>query len=371
MKAVAVFPGAHEVRLVSEEEPRIVRPDQVKLRMLEVGICGTDKEICAFEYGTPPPSSEHLVLGHESLAEVAEVGPAVTGVKVGDLVVTTVRRPCAHPECQACRSGSPDFCSTGDFAESGIKERHGFMAEMVVEEERYLNVVPRELRAVAVLVEPLTIAEKALTQGWWVQQRLPWLHDARIAEGGARGHRAAVLGAGAVGILGAMALLRAGFETYVYARTPAPNAKSRLVESLGARYLSADPAVADDLAALRGTVEVIYEAVGDPKVTAEMLGLLGANGICLLTGVPGRPEPFEVVGGPRMRDLVLRNQVVLGIVNAGKEAYTAAIRDLGAFVERWPEEVRSLIAHRYPVEEHREPLLGRAGGIKNTLAFAA
>jgi threonine dehydrogenase-like Zn-dependent dehydrogenase len=231
-------------------------------------------------------------------------------------------------------------------------------------------VVPPDLREIAVLVEPLTIAEKGLLQGWWVERRLPWLRDARLSDGAARGHRAAVLGAGAVGILGTMALLRAGFETYVYDRATAPSVKSRLVEALGARYISPDPSHAEELAALRGTVEVIYEAVGAPKVTAEMLRLLAANGICVLTGVPGSLEPFLVEGGPRVRDLVLKNQVVLGVVNAGKEAYTAAIRDLGDFADRWPNEIRSLIAHRYPVEDYREPLLGRPEGIKNVLTFA-
>ena len=54
MKAVAVFPGTKEVKVIEHEAPHITEPDQVKVRMLEIGICGTDKEICAFEYGTPP-----------------------------------------------------------------------------------------------------------------------------------------------------------------------------------------------------------------------------------------------------------------------------------------------------------------------------
>ena len=86
----------------------------------------------------------------------------------------TVRRPCPHPHCVACREGRQDFCYTGDFTERGIKQNHGYMTEFVVEEERYLNPVPRDLRDVAVLVEPLTIAEKSLEQLWMVQRRLPW-----------------------------------------------------------------------------------------------------------------------------------------------------------------------------------------------------
>jgi len=104
MKAVAVFPGAREVKVVDKELPRLVEPDEVMLRLLDVGICGTDKEICSFEYGTPPAGEDHLVIGHEALAEVVEIGSAVSGLRPGDLVVPTVRRPCPHPGCLSCRS---------------------------------------------------------------------------------------------------------------------------------------------------------------------------------------------------------------------------------------------------------------------------
>src|SRR5579871_577092 len=175
MKAVAAFPADRRIGLVDHPEPRIVSPTEVKMRMLDVGICGTDKEIAAFDYGTPPEGSPYLIIGHESLGEVIETGAQVSRVKKGDLAVPTVRRPCDDPRCVACRKGRQDFCYSGRFTERGINQRHGYMAEFVVEEERYLNPAPRALRDVAVLVEPLTIAEKALTQLWQVQKRLPWV----------------------------------------------------------------------------------------------------------------------------------------------------------------------------------------------------
>src|SRR5215510_11763636 len=96
MRAIAVFPTAREVQLIDVEEPQITQPTEVKLRMLEVGICGTDKEICSFQYGAPPAGSEYLIIGHESLGQVVEVGPEVHDIVVGDLVVTMVRRACPH-----------------------------------------------------------------------------------------------------------------------------------------------------------------------------------------------------------------------------------------------------------------------------------
>lgn len=370
MKALAIFPARREVRLIDHPEPAVTSPTGVKLRMLEVGICGTDREIVGFQYGTPPPGSEYLVLGHESLGEVIEVGAAVTRVKLGDLVVTMVRRPCPHPECLACPADRQDFCYTGDFTERGIKGAHGFATEFVVDDEKYMNVVPRELREVAVLTEPLTIAEKAITQVWQVQQRLPWACP--IGPSGEPGscHRAVVLGAGPVGLLGAMALVNAGFETTVYSRASGLQDKARLVESFGARYAAAETTTLQQLAERVGNIDLVYEATGAARVSFEMMEVLGTNGVFIFTGVPGRKGPIELDADLIMRNLVLANQVVFGTVNANRDAFEAAIRDLGTFVARWPEAVRGLITGRFPIEKATELLLGEPGGIKNVIRIA-
>jgi len=329
MKAIAVTPRIKEVKIINQAEPNIVSPTDVKLRMLEAGVCGTDKEICAFEYGTPPSGSEQLVIAHESLGEVVEVGPSVTRVKVGDLVVPMVRRPCPHDYCEACRSDRQDFCFTGDFQERGIKERHGFMAQYVVDDQKYMNVVPKEMRDVAVLVEPLTIAEKGLTQVWQVQQRLPWSCSVAPGKAAAYRHRAVVLGAGPVGLLGAMALVNNDFDTYVYSRESAPNPKSQLLESIGAHYISSEKITPEMLPQQVGNIDLVYEATGASNVSFEMMKYLGTNGIFIFTGVPGRKGPIEVETDLIMRNLVLKNQVVFGTVNAGRDSFENSIRTSG------------------------------------------
>jgi glucose 1-dehydrogenase len=370
MKAIAVVPEGRKVELIDHDEPRISAPTEVKLRMLEVGVCGTDREICAFQYGTPPNGSGHLVIGHESLGEVVEVGSEVSRVKVGDIVVTMVRRPCDHDDCLACRSDRQDFCYTGDFAERGIKTAHGFMTEFVVDDQKYMNVVPRKLRDVAILVEPLTIAEKALTQIWQVQQRLPWDCPHVGEKGRGHCHTAVVLGAGPVGLLGAMALAAVDFDVYVYSREAAPNPKSQIVDAIGGHYVSALDTSVQQLADRVGNIDVVYEATGASSISFEVLKVLGTNGVFVFTGVPGRKAPIEVDTDLIMRDLVLKNQVVFGTVNAGRGTFEDAIRDLGVFMERWPDTVRALITGRYPIEAHRELLLGQAAGIKNVITLA-
>jgi len=367
MKAIAVTPRIKEVQIINQAEPKILSPTDVKLRMLEAGVCGTDKEICAFEYGTPPKGSEQLVIGHESLGEVVEVGPQVTRVKIGDLAVPMVRRPCPHDYCVACCADRQDFCFTGDFQERGIKERHGFMAQYVVDDEKYMSVVPKEMRDVAILVEPLTIAEKGLLQVWQVQQRLPWSCPVTPGKAAAHCHRAVVLGAGPVGLLGAMALVNNDFDTYVYSRESASNPKSQLLESIGAHYISSEKITPEMLPQHIGNIDLVYEATGASSLSFEMMKYLGTNGIFIFTGVPGRKGPIEVDTDLIMRDLVLKNQVVFGTVNAGRDSFENSIRDLGAFKKRWPQAVRALISGRFPMDAYKDLLLGRSGGIKNVI----
>lgn len=357
MRAVAVTPGRREVGVVDAPAP-VPAAGEVLLRTLEVGICGTDREIAAFEYGTPPPGEDTLVIGHESLAEVAEGGE---GLAHGDLVVAMVRRPCGKPRCRPCAAGRQDFCVTGAYRERGIKEAHGFMTERFCDEPRYLHRVPPELRDCAVLVEPLTIAEKVLAEVWEIQQRLPWVDAPR-----GDGQRSVVLGAGPVGLLGAMALRGAGFAVTVCDRRPAPNEKAAVAEAIGAEYVSLTEV---DVAEL-GHIDLVYEAVGASAPAFEMLRQLGDNGIFAFTGVPGRKARVELDAEALMRNLVLRNQVVFGSVNAPAEAYARAIDDLGAFKRRWPGAVAAMISGRHPLEAALDLLRERRSGIKHVIAIA-
>jgi glucose 1-dehydrogenase len=367
MKAIAVFPSKREVHLIDHPEPAIISPTQAKMRVLEVGVCGTDREITTFQYGTPPEGFEYLVIGHESLSEVVEIGAQVSKVKPGDLVVMTVRRPCPHDWCMACSQGRQDFCYSGDFTERGIKQRHGYMTELVVEEERYLNVVPRELRDVAVLVEPLTIAEKSLEQLWAIQQRLPWACPVVPGQAPGHCHRAVVLGAGPVGILGAMALRVSGFDVTLYSRSPQHAETNAIATAIGAQYVAAETHSVDDLAKLAGPIDVVYEAMGASSVAFDVIQRLGANGIFIFTGVPGDRGPNQVDTDRIMREMVLGNRAIVGSVNAPPQAFQTAIEHLHAFIDRWPDAIRSVITARFPIERAFEPLSGLGGGVKNVI----
>jgi glucose 1-dehydrogenase len=361
MRAMAVFPRERKLRIVEMPRPESKGEHDVTVKVREVGICGTDREICGFHYGTPPAGSERLVLGHEALGEVIGVGPSVRSLAPGDLVAIMVRRPCNDASCLACRAGRQDFCTTGHFRERGINQADGFMTELVVEDERYLIKVPPALADVGVLIEPLTIAAKASVELQAILHRYPWEPT---------GLRALVLGAGPIGLLGAMMLVAKNIDTFVYSLEPADSERARLVRSFGGEYVSARDTQITELGSRIGPCDVIFEAVGTAWVAFSALNALAANGVCILSGVPAGDKAIEIDLDGIMRDIVLKNQVLFGTVNASRAAFEASVEKLEQFMTLFPSAVRSLITERVGLEEAPR-LLARSGGIKQVIALAA
>jgi glucose 1-dehydrogenase len=363
MKGAAVFPGTRKLGIVNDvPEPQLSGATGVKLRMLQIGVCATDREIASFVFGTPPEGSNYLVLGHEGFAEVIETGPEVRGLQPGDLVVPTVRRPCDDPSCTACRNGRPDFCMTGLYHEHGIMHMHGFMTEFVVGEACYMRSVPPSIREAAVLVEPLTIAEKAFMQADQIQMRLPWNKEPET-------QNAVVLGAGPVGLLGAMALRLRGCQVTVYSREREPDPRADITRAIGATYVSSQEKSPEQMAAMIGNIDLIYEATGSATIAFAAMNILGRNGVLILTGVPGAHGPQAIDLGALLTSMTLKNQCLLATVNAGNDAFDRAIADLSEFCARWPDAVRGLITGRFTLEQFESPLHNGAG-IKNIIEMS-
>jgi glucose 1-dehydrogenase len=350
MKAVVVRPDKQEVEIRELDRPRIASPTDVLVRMLEVGVCGTDASICSGDHGDPPEGEDFIVPGHEGFGEVVEVGDAVQALSPGDLVVPTVRRPCPHGHCVACRTGNQDFCTTGDYLERGIEGVHGFASEYVVEDALYLCRVPPELRDVTVLAEPLSVAEKGLRQFTAIQRRLPWLSNADTAVM-LEQCRAVVLGGGPIGLLGCMLLRLYQVPVVVYSRDRAPSPESALTEAVGGEYVSSEEEDFEALVERIGRVDLVYEGTGAAELMFEVLPHVARNGVFIATGVPGTGGEAEIEADTVMRELVRRNQTLVGTVNASHTDFERAVEHLGEMLQRWPDAVRGLITHRHEASE--------------------
>jgi threonine dehydrogenase-like Zn-dependent dehydrogenase len=352
MRAVVVRPNQPgAVEMIDVERPSIAA-DEVLIAMRDVGIDGTDHDVIKGEHGDKaPPGDDFLILGHESLGQVVEVGSRVRALSEGDWVVCTVRRP---DGCPNCRRRQYDMCLWGKYTERGIKGAHGFLADYAKERSTFVIPVPVTVRRVGALIEPLSILEKAIAQVWAIQRRLYW-----------RPSTALVFGLGTIGILGALLLRLRGLETHVYSRDPPDSREATLVREVGVNYIStetiADPA---ELRDALGRADVMIEATGAAKIAAAAMTLVEPNSILCLLSITGGSEPLSMDVAALNQRLVLGNGVVFGSVNSSRPHFEQAISHLSDFEERWPGFTSRLITRRVPFDKYKEALVERDGDIK-------
>jgi len=347
MKAVAVFPGKPgSIHLAELPKPRIddiPNGRGVLVKVLRVGLDGTDKEINAAEYGAAPPGFDFLVVGHESFGRVEEVGPNVTELVPGDYVVATVRRP-GHSIYDVI--GTNDMTTDDVYYERGINLRHGYLAEYYAEDVEFVVKIPQGLKEVGVLLEPTTVVEKGIAQAYEIQRRLRvW-----------RPRKAAVMGAGTIGLLAAMALRIRGLEVTVFGLDRRPYLNSDLIESLGARYVSTMDLSVAGAAGRYGPFDLIFEATGYSPIVFESMQALAKNGILVLSSVTGGDRTIEVPSDRINLDFVLGNRVMVGTVNANREYFEIGVRDLATCEAEYPGWLPRLLTHPVDGLENYEQL---------------
>lgn len=357
MRAVTVVPGRAHSLTVRDDVPEPPRDErQALVRVLETGICGTDVEIESNLYGEAPAGSPYLILGHENLG-VVERTPDGSALRRGDLVVSTVRRPCPE-RCRSCADGQQDMCLTGHYLERGIKGLHGFMCDFYAESPHYLVHVPAELRAIAVLLEPLSFIEKGVEQALRIQQRLVW--EPRTA---------LVLGAGPVGLLAGLTLTLRGLTVTLASRGPADSASARLAQDAGMRYVSTRTTPVEELGSTVGDIDVVFESTGAAPVVMPAIKALGPDGVCILASVTPIEAKSEIDVAAWNRHLVLGNRVVFGTVNAGRRHFEAGVRDLASARARLPGWLERMITRRVPPADARQAFERGPSDIKSVLRF--
>jgi threonine dehydrogenase-like Zn-dependent dehydrogenase len=346
MKAVAVVPGRPDsVHLAELPRPRVEDVPGgrgVLVKVLRVGVDGTDREINAAEYGAAPPGYEFLVIGHEGFGQVVEVGPAVTELRPGDYVVATVRRPGSSIYDAI---GTNDMTTDDTYLERGINLRHGYLTEYYVDDEEFIVKVPQGLKDVAVLLEPTTVVEKGIAQAYEIQRRLRvW-----------RPRRAAVLGAGTIGLLATLALRLRGIDVSVFGLTRKPYLNSDLIEALGARYESTRDLPVLQAARDSGPFDLIFEATGFAPIVFDAMQALAKNGVLVLSSVTGGDHRIEVPADRINLDFVLGNKVMVGTVNANREYFEAGVKDLAQAEAAYPGWLSRLLTHPVTgLEQYRE-----------------
>ena len=336
MKAIAVFPGTpnsmHLASLAKPSPDEIPNGRGVLVKVLRVGVDGTDKEINAAEYGAAPPGYDFLVTGHESFGRVEAVGSNVAELASGDYVVATVRRPGSSVYDTI---GTYDMTTDDVYYERGINLRHGYLTEYYVDDAEYIVKVPKGLKDVGVLLEPLTVVEKGIAQAYEIQRRLRVWHP----------RKAAVMGAGTIGLLAALALRLRGLDVTVFGRTAAPYLNSDLVEAIGARYESTEAHPIMEGGVRYGPFDIIFEATGSSVVVFASMRVLAKNGVLVLSSVTGGDNCIQVPADRINLEFVLGNKVMVGTVNANREYFEAGVRDMAQAEAEYPGWLRRLLTH--------------------------
>jgi glucose 1-dehydrogenase len=337
VQALVVEPGRADTTRIEDVAGVEARDGEILVRTLEVGVCGTDREISEGHFGIAPADERLLVLGHEALGVVERDGYGFTR---GELVTATVRRSCGR--CIACAEGSPDSCLTGDYSERGITRLHGYARELVAEDPAQLVAIPSSLGRLGVLAEPTSICERALRHARTIGGRQPWQLE-----------RALVIGAGAIGLLTTYLLRLADVEVWTASLEPA----NELVEASGASYVSTQDNDLSDL----GTFDLVVEAAGNAELMARTLGRLRRSGVACMLGIDPREQAVEIDGRVLGVDLILENRVLFGSVNAQRQDWLAAVADLDRAQDRWPEPLEQFVQLRVPLDRFQEAFEHRGG----------
>lgn len=348
MKAVAVHPGEpNSMHLRDVPRPSVSDiPDGrgVLVRVLQVGVDATDREVNDAEYGKSPGEDDYLILGHESLGIVEEVGPGVDELEPGDYVAAIVRRP---GESVYDTIGLYDMTTDDEYFERGINRLHGYLTEYYVEHEQFVVRVPTGCSDIGVLTEPMSIVEKAIHQTYEIQRRMKiW-----------RPKRAAVMGTGTLGLLAVLALRLRGIQVTAFGLEKMPFINGRLVEDIGGRYFSVKEKSLGEAKAGSGPYDIIFEATGNSAVAFESAEHLGKNGVLILASITGGDRMTEIPSDKINLDFVLGNKVMFGTVNANREHFEMATRDLSQSVTQFPGWLEGLLTHPVDGLHHYEEML--------------
>jgi glucose 1-dehydrogenase len=346
LRAIKVLPETpNSIRLDDVPEPPAT-DGAVLVQALALGVCGTDREIIAGEFGEAPVGHDRLILGHESLGRVI-AAPKESDLAPGDHVVGIVRHPDPLP-CPACASGQWDMCRNGQYTEHGIKGLNGFGAERWRTPPQFAVKVDRALGMLGVLLEPASVVAKA-----WDHVDRVWRLEA------APPRRALITGAGPIGLLAALMGVQRRHEVHVFDHNDG-GPKPQLTRALGATYHFG---AIEDLASL--APDVVIECTGGPAVIGAVLSHVAPDGVICLAGI-GRSHRADFNMGLFNRNMVLNNGTVFGTVNANLRHYQMAAESLARADRAWLER---LITRRVPLVRFTEAFERRKDDIKVVIEF--
>jgi threonine dehydrogenase-like Zn-dependent dehydrogenase len=349
--------GVHDFDL---PKPEIEKPDDVLIRMKEVGLDGTDFNTVRYNLQDIADDRKEIVLGHEGVGVVEAVGSQVKSLSPGDVVTLTVRRGCG--KCEPCAHNQSDMCLTGDFTERGIHKIDGLLSEFIVDQEQYIIKVPKEAAKLAFLTEPLSIAEKGIEELRTIQSRIPWFcpHDNHgwLAKDWGGCKVALVIGAGPLGLLATSLIRLSKAYTFVADIVPENHFKAQLVRGMGAHYIDSrnipPEKIIRSCCAPDGILNIIFEASGAAETAVRLIPFMSRSSIYTMTGIPRGDLEIQLDAALLVRDIVRDNQVIFGSVNSNRRHFEMALRDISAINTQFDHFLEKIVTHRFSLHNYQK-----------------
>ena len=338
--------------------PEIKKDNEVLIKILKAGICGTDRNIVEHKLFDPPEGEEKMCLGHESFGIVEEVGKKVKFLKKGDYVTATARRGCN--ECTSCLNNQSDMCFTGKYKERGIHKLHGFFTSYVVEDEEYIVKVPKNLKEIAVLSEPMSIVNKGVQQAMFVQSRLPWncnINDVNKKDLSCR--TAVVIGAGPIGFLASCILRMHDIAVHVLERKDENNYRIKLLRSIGVNYIDIRKEDIKNLRNITGNIDIMFEASGASELAINLIPQVGRNGVYVMTGIPRGELHATFDMNLLLRHIVRYNQVILGTINGNRNHFISSLEDMEKAEKKFNGILTKSITTKYGISEYKKAIFDK------------
>jgi len=374
MLGVGLVRDKKGVHLFEIDKPELKKPTDVLVRIKENGVCGTDTNMSKHDYKDIAENRNEIVLGHEMMGVVEQVGETVSGFKPGDHVTMTVRRPCG--KCAPCNSGRSDFCQTGLFEERGIHKLDGFLTQYVVDDQQWIVKVPRGLERYGSMAEPLSVVYKAIEQARYVQQRMPWscLHKKHswLSPQWGQCKNGVVLGVGPIGFLAAALMRLGGMEVTVISRSESKDPRVKLVRKLGCEYRSTSESaigkIGQELSDNK-RIDFLFEAAGASEAAFRMVPFLSRGGTCVLTGIPrgelklsleantpasasGNGEGQTLDTNLLMRQITRHSLALIGSVNSNRKHFEKALASVKPINKAFPGALDQFVSLRVPLREY-------------------
>ena len=345
LQSIAAIPGNQEPQLVASIEPAPPKAGEVVCETVYLGVCGTDREILHAATPHVPPGHDQLILGHECLARVLEVGEGVESVSAGDLVVPAVRRPTTGSTTDGIEAFKlkrrPDMMPWGAYVERGIVWEHGFSLPQWIDRPEFLYSVPDGIENIAILSEPISVSEKAVREA----------EQAQVARLGSNEWvdnppRVLITGMGPIAFAAIICCRARGWDVTVFGRDSEDTFRANLVRQFDARYANADTLDFQTGNVEQDGFELILECTGNDRVMMQSAQLLAGCGIMVWLGASRLPQVREFDVNQIMRNAILGNHLYLGTVNNAPQDMQSAIDHLYQLKSQYGEAIASMITNK-------------------------